>query len=427
MTHSIHDVGYGPAKSSAGYLSLAAMLALVCLSLSPQTAFSAEKDKGQQISRVIAKEMTAAQKALQANQWAEALKNLEAAETKPGLTPFDQKTIYYFKGFANIKLGNLKVAQASLEKALATGAANAEDKASYTRTLFGIAASTNQFQKTIEYGKEMADAGSATPNDLAIIAQSYFQLKDCKSAGVWVDKAVAASRKAGEAPKENLFLFKLQCASDAGDNGAMVPVLHELIRLNNKSSYWNTLLRIERQDERDDRNTLMIYRLMYNTNSMTVDTDYIEMSQLLADAALPGEAQAVLEKAMASGVVKDEHKERTTRLVNSLKVRADADRKGLASFEAEAAKNSSGELGIKLGEVYFGFGDYQKCVDAITAGLLKGQIKHLDEAYVYLGLAAAQLKNIPEAKRTFASLKIVPNISPRVLKLWELYAETLGR
>jgi hypothetical protein len=187
------------------------------------------------------------------------------------------------------------------------------------------------------------------------------------------------------------------------------------------------LLRIERQDERDDRNTLMIYRLMYNTNSMTVDTDYIEMSQLLADAALPGEAQAVLEKAMASGVVKDEHKERTTRLVNSLKVRADADRKGLASFEAEAAKNSSGELGIKLGEVYFGFGDYQKCVDAITAGLLKGQIKHLDEAYVYLGLAAAQLKNIPEAKRTFASLKIVPNISPRVLKLWELYAETLGR
>jgi tetratricopeptide (TPR) repeat protein len=427
MTHSIHDVGYRPAKSWAGYLRVAAMLALVCLSLSPQSAFSADKEKGQQISRVIAKEMTAAQKALQANQWAEAIKNLEAAETKPGLTPFDQKTIYYFKGFANIKLGNLKVAQSFLEKALATGAANAEDKASYTRTLFGIAASTNQFQKTIEYGKEMADAGSATPNDLAIIAQSYFQLKDCKNSGAWVDKAVAASRKAGESPKENLFLFKLQCASDAGDNGAMVPVLHELIRLNNKSSYWNTLLRIERQDERDDRNTLMIYRLMYNTNSMTVDTDYIEMSQLLADAALPGEAQAVLEKAMSSGVVKDEHKERTTRLVNSLKVRADADRKGLASFDTEAAKNPSGELGVKLGEVYFGFGDYQKCVDAITAALLKGQIKHLDEAYVYLGLAAAQLKNIPEAKRTFASLKIVPNISPRVLKLWELYAETLGR
>ena len=87
MTHSIHDVGYRPAKSWAGYLSLAAMLALVCVCSSPQAAFSADKDKGQQISRVIAKEMTAAQKALQAQQWAEAIKNLEAAESKPGLTP----------------------------------------------------------------------------------------------------------------------------------------------------------------------------------------------------------------------------------------------------------------------------------------------------------------------------------------------------
>ena len=149
------------------------MLALVCLGVSPQAAYSADKDKGQQISRAIAKEMTAAQKALQANQWAEALKNLDAAETKSGLTAFDQKTIYYFKGFANIKLGNLKAAQTAFEKSLATGAATAEDKTSITRTLFGIAASTNQFQKTIDYGKEMAEAGQATTNDLAIIAQSY--------------------------------------------------------------------------------------------------------------------------------------------------------------------------------------------------------------------------------------------------------------
>ncbi len=116
----------------------------------------------------------------------------------------------------------------------------------------------------------MTDAGTATPNDVAIIAQSYYQLKDCKNSGAWVDKAMAAARKAGEAPKENLFLFKLQCASDAGDNAAMVPVLSELIRLNNKSTYWNTLLRIERQDERDDHNTLMLYRVMYDTNAMTV-------------------------------------------------------------------------------------------------------------------------------------------------------------
>ena len=156
----------------------------------------------------------------------------------------------------------------------------------------------------------------------------------------------------------------------------MDSILTDLIRLTNKTTYWNTLLRIERQDERDDHNTLMIYRIMYNTNSMNADTDYIEMAQLLGDAALPGEAAAVLDKAMSTGVIKDEHKERTNRLLTALRARADTDKKGLPQQEAEANKSPAGELEVKLGEVYYGFGDYQKAADAINQGLQKGQIKH---------------------------------------------------
>jgi tetratricopeptide (TPR) repeat protein len=203
-------------------------------------------------------------------------------------------------------------------------------------------------------------------------------------------------------------------------------ILTDLIKLTNKTTYWNTLLRIERQDERDDHNTLMIYRIMYNTNSMNADTDYIEMAQLLGDAALPGEAAAVLDKAMSTGVIKDEHKERTNRLLTALKGRADTDKKGLPQQETEANKSAAGELLVKLGEVYYGFGDYQKTADSINQALQKGQIKHQDEAYVYLALADVQLKNTADAKKALAKLKDVPNISPRVLKLWTLYAATLG-
>ncbi len=95
----------------------------------------------------------------------------------------------------------------------------------------------------------------------------------------------------------------------------------------------------------------MIYRIMYNTNSMNADADYIEMAQLLGDAALPGEAAAVLDKAMANGVIKDEHKERTNRLLTALRGRADTDKKGLPQQEAEANKSAAGELLVKLGEV----------------------------------------------------------------------------
>jgi tetratricopeptide (TPR) repeat protein len=425
MTQSTGSVRYSfLARLSCG-ASLGLLLALAGTAMAP-VASAADKPAGQQISRVIAKEITEAQKDLQKSDWADALKNLEAAEQKSPLTPFDKKSIAQFKAYAYVKLANYKGAQVEFEKLLASGAETPEEHAATLRSLFQIAASTGQYQKAVDYGKQMVDAGTATPDNILIIAQSYYQLKDCKDSVAWADKAIAASRKAGEAPKENLYLFKLQCASDAQDTAAMDAVLGDLIKVTNNTKYWNTLLRIERQDERDDHNTLMIYRIMYNTGAMTADTDYIEMAQLLADAALPGEAAAVLDKAMSSGIIKDEHKERTTRLINSLKTRADSDRKGLAQEEAEADKSPNGELGVKLGEVEYGFGNYQKAVDAINAALKKSQIKHMDEAYVYLGLSYVQLKNNAEAKKAFANLKSVPGISPRILRLWELYAGGLS-
>jgi tetratricopeptide (TPR) repeat protein len=218
----------------------------------------------------------------------------------------------------------------------------------------------------------------------------------------------------------------LQCANESGDNAAMKSGLVDLIRVTNKTNYWNNLIRLERQDEREDKNTLMLYRIMYDTNSTNADTDYIEMAQLLGDAGLPGEAAAVLDKALSTGQIKDEHKERTTRLVNALKTRADADKKGLPALDAEATKNAAGQLDVKLGEVYFGAGDYQGAVTAINRGLGKGQVKDLDQAYVYLGRSYVALKNNAEAKKAFEKLKSVPNESPRVLKLWELYSEKLG-
>jgi len=419
MTHSTPNVRLK--------LCLGLLLAVASLAMTTQASLAADKPKEQQISRVIAKEMTAAQKALQASQWQEALKNLEAAEQKSGLTPFDKKTIFDFKGFADVRLNKLKEAEQNYEQALATGQYTPEEAAKTTRMLFRLSAGNQQYAKALEYGKQVAEAGGANADDLAVMSQIYFLQKDCKNSASWADKAIAASRKAGETPKENLYQFKLQCASDAGDNAAMSAVLIDLVKLTNKTNYWNTLLRIERQEERDDHNLLMIYRIMYDTNSMNAGSDYMEMAQLLGDAALPGEAAAVIEKAMSTGLFTEQKdKDRAARLANSLKPRAEADKKGQAQFDAEAAKNPAGELDVKTGEVYYGSGDYQNAVTAINRGIPKNQIKHMDEAYVYLGRSYVQLKNTADAKKAFTGLKTVPNMNPRVLKLWELYSEKLG-
>ena len=143
---------------------------------------------------------------------------MEAAETKSGLNAFDKKTIYDFKGFANVKLNNLKEAQKAYEEAHRDR--RVHRPRSWRRPpacCSQLTASTQQYAKAIEYGKQVAESGQATPDDLGIMAQLYYLQKDCKNSAVWADKAIAAARKAGEAPKENLYQFKLQCASDAGD------------------------------------------------------------------------------------------------------------------------------------------------------------------------------------------------------------------
>src|SRR6202451_2956509 len=196
MSHSISGIRARPLL-----LCLCAFIGFAGLS---PAAFAADKPK-QEISRVIAKEITAAQKAMQANQWSEALKNLEAAETKSPLSTYDKKTIAEFKGICYVRLNNLKSAQAAYEQALATGGYAADELPKTYRLLFQLAATNKSDAKAIEYGKQASEAGSATDDDLLIMSQLYYQQKDCKNSAVWGDKAIAAFKKAGQPPKEMLY------------------------------------------------------------------------------------------------------------------------------------------------------------------------------------------------------------------------------
>src|SRR5579872_5739146 len=130
MSHSIFEIRRHPL-----ILCLCALVGFAAIS----PAWSAEKsEKKQEISRVIAKEITGAQKAMQANQWSEALKNLEAAETKSPLSTYDKKTIAEFKGICYVRLNNLKAAQTSYEAALATGGYTADELPKTYRLLFQL-------------------------------------------------------------------------------------------------------------------------------------------------------------------------------------------------------------------------------------------------------------------------------------------------
>ncbi len=206
-----------------------------------------------------------------------------------------------------------------------------------------LSASQHQYELAQEYGTKLYDSGTATPDDLLLIAQTYYSIRDCEKVGLWIDRASRAFHAAARDPDRALNTMKDDCAAE------------------------------------------------------------------------------INKRPVTSGMGEYERMER---LLKSLKERAETDRKNLPEFELKAESSKLGELDVKLGEVYFGFGDYQSAIIAIQRGLKKGQVTHLDDAYVYLGLSEQAVNERHEARAAFARLKDVPNINPRVLKLWELYAET---
>lgn len=383
--------------------------------------------EGRFISRSIAREMTAAQAALQAGRWEDALPYLDAADEVSHVTQFDKKTIDDFRGFAHLKLYRYKEAQADYTRALATGEYSREEAQQITHRLFLLSAGNLDYATAVTYGKQMQASGMATSDDLGVVAQILYLQKDCRESAVWVDRAVASARESGATAKENWYQFKLQCATDAADNAAMESALTNLVRLTNKPAYWNTLLRIWRQDERDDHNLLMIYRVMYATHSMSNASDYLEMAQLLSDAKLPVEGLAVVDFAISSGLVSDpNYRERALRLRESLQARTAVDKDDLSSgqWQTQAAQSPAGDLSIALGQLYYGLGNFQDAITTISEGLQKGAPRRAFDAYVYLALSQADMGNVKQAKETLGQIKSVPGINRRMVDLWQLYADT---
>lgn len=140
-----------------------------------------------------------------------------------------------------------------------------------------------------------------------------------------------------------------------------------------------------------------------------------------------GAALTEFERVLAAGIATPEETASISKTVSALRAHVESERDALPQQEAESNESiGAGGTDVRPGELYSA-GDYQKAVDAITRGLKKGSIVHLDEAYVYLGLAEQKLGNIAEARHAFAHLQDVPNVSPKILSLWTLYADTLAR
>jgi tetratricopeptide (TPR) repeat protein len=403
-------------------LILGAAVAASAVLVPATSAFAQEK--GPKNSPALAKPLAAANEALKAKNYSDAITKLRAAESVPGKTPADQYIIDEMLAFAYIKTQNYPEAAKVMEAKLDSGLTPQSEQPTLIKQLATINYQIKNYDKAVDFGNRAIKGGYADDQIRTIVGQSYYLKGDWKNTQKFESEIVNNQIKAGQTPtNESLALIYSACTK-LNDEPCQTAAVEKMVTYYPKPETWAQLLYTIRKDTSGNETDLyQTYRLMLDTDVLKDPTDYTEMAELALDQGSPGDAQTVLEKAQAKNVFTDQRsKDRAQRLLDSAKKRATADQAGLPKLEKEADAASTGDKNFAVGRAYLGYGQYDKAVDQLSKAVSKGGLKNEADARLTLGIAQLKAGHKDDAVKTFKTVKGDPALE-RLANLWSLHAK----
>jgi tetratricopeptide (TPR) repeat protein len=407
-------------KSLVSAIAVAVVLACGGYSVSAVAAESAPKPT---VSKAAQKPLKAAQDALQAKKYDEAIARANEALALPNKTNFDSYVSYQILAFSYARKGSNAEAAKAMEAELATGLTTAAEANTINKALASVAYQQGNYAKSAEFGNQLIKGGGADAETYTLVAQSYYLQQKYKESCRFLGDYTREQEGRGQVPKEQSIQLLANSCEKANDIPGAVAAQEKLVMHYPKPSYWNGLLySVLRSDGISDRQTLNVYRLMQDTKTLNQANDYTEMAQLAIEAGTPGEAQKVLEQGFAANVFTEQRvKERNQRLLEASKKAAVADQATLAKSEVEAKAAKTGEVDVALGSAYLSYGQNDKALESLTRGVEKGGLK-TPEGQILLGIAQLRSGNKAEAQKAFKAVKSDDAIWSRIAKLWVLDA-----
>jgi tetratricopeptide (TPR) repeat protein len=388
-------------------------------------AVAADKKEENKVSKDLAKPLKAAQDALQAKKYPDALAKLKEAESNPKKTPYDEHVINVLAGSAYAHTNDYQSAEKAFEAQVNDGFTDQQDLPRIIKATAQINYQLKSYDKAIEYGNKAIKGGFGDEEITVIVGQAYYLKNDWKGTIGFFKPIVDADIKAGRTPKDQSLQLMMSACVKLDDADCTSKSLEKLVAYYPKPDYWKDLLYTMQQDKtltQSEKSTLQLYRLMSEVDVLARADDYTEMAQLAMEQGSPGEAQAILEKGFQKGVFADQRtKDKNQRLLDQAKKAAVADQATLPKFESDAKNASTGDKDVGVGLAYLGYGQYDKASDLLSQGLSKGGVKSEPEAHLLLGIAQLKAGHKDEAVKSFHAVKGDLTLE-RLANLWSLHA-----
>lgn len=376
------------------------------------------------VSEANAKTLKAAQDALQAKKYDEAVAKANEAIASGKATKDDLYTAHYMKFKAYEARNDYANMIKGLSGQLDSGFLPASDHPVLMKAIVTLAYNIKDFDTTIDYGSRLTKANAADQQTYTLVGQSYYQKKNYGEAASFLGSLVNDQEKRGQKPTEqNLKLIRV-CYDRLSKEDDARDILEKLVVHYPKPEYWNELLyKVRRDPKLSERQTLQVYRLMQDTRTLQQGADFIEMSDIAGNVGIPGEAQRVLDEGVKAKAFTDEAgKARSERLLASATKRATDSRNELGKLEGEAKAAASGELDTALGMAQFGFGQYDKAAEALGRALTKGKVPNAEDVQLTLAIAQLRSGSAGEALKTMRAIKTQDPLMQRIVRLWVLKA-----
>ena len=261
-------------------------------------------------------------------------------------------------------------------------------------------------------------AASMNPHDteaLKLLGQAYLASGNKAEASTAMMKAIQASASAGQKPEESLYKNAVALAYESQSPNA-IELSREWLAAYPGPDSWSNALAIYR-NVAHPATSLDVLRLARATNSLSGTGEFHEYAYEAADEANYGEAKAVISEGLSSGKIKASDPI-IQEIQGVLKSKPTPTAAQLAAAEKGATIPTAY---LRVGDRYYGAGNYAKAAELYREALAKGADKNL--ANLRLGEALALAGDKAGATAAFNA---VTGPQADIAKYWLIYVQRQG-
>lgn len=393
-------------KSPIALAALLLALGTASISVMPvaayaQTAEEKEKEKAKQevIRPEWSKPYTEIQKLMTEKQYPAALEKLKMFETSEKKTSYENFVVSRTKAAIASGMGDNALLAKCFEEMIASEFLPAEEKLRFTEGLAGTFYNLKQYNDSQIWTKRYL---AANPNHTVmqdLLVQNYYLVEDFANALKEVKVQIMADEQAAKVPDEKRLRLMHGSAMKLKDIDSSTQALEMLVKYHPNKDYWADLMyRLIAKQGFSDRMRLDWYRIMLALENLEDDSQFMEMAETALLAGLPLEAKNIVDAAYKGGYFgKGKNLAKHKPLQDRANKQAADDAKSLDAGEASAKAAKTGLGMVNMGYNFVTYGQFERGIALIEAGLAKGGLKNPEEAKLHLGMAYHKAGNKAKA------------------------------